>query len=155
MFGTTAPEAYCHKGQRLFVRPQKSGTISGTGLGTRLSERTARVHSMVTLVDINLPPLGVSADVEPPDLSVLISGELDFSAEGALDGCDQLDLAGVRRITVDLSGLDFIDTAGVRTLRDFHDSQRSRDRDVVMVRSARHVRRLFTMLGVEDYLAAA
>jgi anti-anti-sigma factor len=101
------------------------------------------------------PVYGVLSTLEPPDLRLWLSGELDFSIDDGLAAFDDNQLADVRTITVDLSELSFIDAAGVRALRAWHDSQTGGHRNVTMVSARRSVRRIFELMGAEEYLAAA
>jgi anti-anti-sigma factor len=101
------------------------------------------------------PLYGVLSTLEPPDLRLWLSGELDFSVDDGLSSFGDTELAEVRTITVDLSELSFIDAAGVRALRAWHDTQTGGSRSVSMVSARRSVRRIFELMGAEDYLAAA
>jgi anti-anti-sigma factor len=104
----------------------------------------------------DLTPLyGVLSNLEPPELRLWLSGELDFSVDNGLHAFDDTELAEVRTITVDLSELSFIDAAGVRALRAWHDSQTGGSRNVTMVSARRSVRRIFELMGADGCLAAA
>ena len=101
------------------------------------------------------PLYGVLSTLEPPDLRLWLSGELDFSVDDGLAAFGDNELAEVRTITVDLSELSFIDAAGVRALRAWHDTQTGGSRNVTMVSARRSVRRILELMGAEGYLAAA
>ena len=101
------------------------------------------------------PLYGVLSTLEPPDLRLWLSGELDFSVDDGLAAFGDTELAEVRTITVDLSELSFIDAAGVRALRAWHDTQTGGSRNVTLVSARRSVRRIFELMGAEGYLAAA
>ena len=102
------------------------------------------------------PLYGVLSTLEPPDLRLWLSGELDFSVD---DG-----LARLRRHRASprsgpspstSASSTFIDAAGVRALRAWHDSQTGGSRNVTMVSARRSVRRIFALMGADGYLAAA
>jgi anti-anti-sigma factor len=108
-----------------------------------------------TATNDHTPVYGVLSTLEPPDLRLWLSGELDFSTDDGLAAFGDTELADVRTITVDLSELSFIDAAGVRALRAWHDSQTGGHRDVTMISARGSVRRIFALMGAEGYLAAA
>ena len=97
----------------------------------------------------------LTSQLDPPDLTVWIKGELDFSTDDGLGSFSDSDLEDVHKIVVDLADLVFIDVAGVRMLRAWHDTQTESQRVVSMVSARRSVRRLFQLLDSEEYLAAA
>ena len=110
---------------------------------------------MAITLDHPSPTFDVRSELDPPELRVHITGELDFASGNAMDPTDLLDLGSVTNITVDLSGLQFIDIAGGRVLSNWHDAQTASRRVVTIVGSQRAVRRVFTLMGSEAYLAAA
>lgn len=97
----------------------------------------------------------LTATLAPPDLTLRMSGELDFSTELGLTAFDEVDLDGVHSILLDLSALMFIDVAGVRALRAWCDAHTGQQRVVTMVGAPSSVRRLFQLLDSERYLTAA
>jgi len=97
----------------------------------------------------------LTSALDPPDLMLWMSGEMDFSTENGLEAFGETDLADVHSIMLDLSALGFIDAAGVRALRAWHDDHTEHARVVSMVSAQSPVRRMFKLLDSEDYLAAA
>jgi len=97
----------------------------------------------------------LTSALEPPDLTLWMSGEMDFSTESGLDAFDDIILEDVRSIMLDLSALMFIDVAGVRALRAWHDNHTGQARVVSMVSAQSPVRKVFKLLDSEAYLATA
>jgi len=97
----------------------------------------------------------LTSALDPPDLTLWMSGEMDFSTENGLEAFGDADLDDVRSIMLDLSALEFIDAAGVRALRAWHDNHTGHARAVSMVSAQSPVRRMFQLLDSEAYLAAA
>jgi anti-anti-sigma factor len=79
-------------------------------------------------------------------LVLTLSGELDLASAPALER--QLDDArdvGVPRVVVDLSGLEFFDSAGLHVLLDAHRRLRGNGQGLVLRRGPRAVQRMFEL----------
>jgi anti-sigma B factor antagonist len=89
------------------------------------------------------------------------SGRLDFTLHGELDlaTSDLLhELAGesepdVRRVTLDITDLEFIDSIGVTALMDVRTRNQGLGRSVEMTNPTSLVRRVIGLLGREEILA--
>lgn len=91
--------------------------------------------------------------LSPPRLTIVLRGELDFAdCHQLMESLGQLDTDGVQRVTIDLRRLEFIDAAGLRTLREYVDAHREVGCEVRLVRSTAPVRRMFTLVGGAEYL---
>jgi len=87
-------------------------------------------------------------------LTVAIAGEFDmaatFSVEPALE--QALETPGVRRLTLDLSGLTFIDSVGIGVVVQLAADLEARALELGIVPGPRHVQRVFTTIGMADVL---
>ena len=91
-------------------------------------------------------PLTISIDGPPPVISV--AGELDMSNMDALAGAIRTADEGAVTISLDLDGLEFIDSSGIRTLLMERRSLQARDRDLVIVSASSRVRRVMEVVNV-------
>jgi anti-sigma B factor antagonist len=89
-----------------------------------------------------------------PDRVVLeLHGELDLLGAPALQR--QLELAdvGSRGILVlDLQGLTFVDSAGLRVILAAHEGARQRGQDFALTRGPEQVQRLLSIAGIDEHL---
>ncbi len=87
-------------------------------------------------------------------LTVAIEGEFDmattFSVEPALE--QALETPGVRRVTLDLSGLTFIDSVGIGVVIQLAADLEARGIAMRIVPGPRHVQHVFTTIGMADVL---
>ncbi len=90
---------------------------------------------------------------EPAGWILALHGELDLASAPALD--QQLRAAeeiGIRRVVVDLSGLEFIDSAGLHVLLDADRRLREHGPGLVLRRGPRAVQRIFELTGTVSSL---
>ena len=99
-------------------------------------------------------PFTVSTGMQDGQLAVELTGELDLACSDLLERNDHDDDVSIRDVIVDMSHLEFIDTAGVRALVDAHDRHLARGRKVEMVKSGRLVRKVIGLYGRADLLTA-
>lgn len=99
--------------------------------------------------------LGVVATRSAERVEIRLDGELDMGS------CDLLtavlaavDLVGVTCITVDLDGLEFVDSTGVLTFLRMRTLQQRSGRRVRFERPRPPVQRVFKTLGIETLLMA-
>jgi anti-sigma B factor antagonist len=96
------------------------------------------------------------ADVHQPAnrLVIRLRGELDVStAPGAFDVAVAALQASVdRRVDLDLSGVTFCDSTGVRTLLDLQQHASRRGCELCLIDASARVRRIFEILGFADLL---
>jgi anti-anti-sigma factor len=113
----------------------------------------------VTLFEVPLPTpspnLRITVDVEPPRLTVLLSGEIDLACADLLEAVTQVEVAEVTTVTIDLSELAFSDLSGLRSLLSFRARHLGEHREVRLVHAQPIVRRLFELAGAADCLSAA
>ena len=88
------------------------------------------------------------------DALIALSGELDLSGAAPLD--EEIDrLAaedGVRRVVLDLRGLEFMDSSGLRLVALAERRLTAADRELVLVRGPEAVQRVFEITRMDDHL---
>jgi anti-sigma B factor antagonist len=86
--------------------------------------------------------------------TVVVSGELDLLVASDLQRViDGLLDDGVRRLVLDLRGLEFMDSSGIAVACRLHARARREGVEAVLVRGAPPIQRVFTIAGVEDQFA--
>ena len=100
-----------------------------------------------------LVPFAVTSGMRDGHLSLDLSGELDLACTEALDTDGHEDDTSVLDVTVDMSHLEFIDTAGVRALIEVKNRHLDRGRAVHMVNPVTLVRKVVGLYGRADLLA--
>ena len=98
-------------------------------------------------------PFAVVSDMHDGHLALDLSGELDLACTDALDRDGHEDDSSVSDVTVDMSHLEFIDTAGVRALIEVKNRHLDRGRTVQMVNPVHLVRKVVGLYGRNDLLA--
>jgi anti-sigma B factor antagonist len=108
--------------------------------------------------------LGFTAEVAPLDFDttlsgagdalIALSGELDLSGAPALDDeIGRLAAAdGVQRVVLDLRGLEFLDSSGLRSVAMADRRLSSAGRGLVLVRGAETVQRVFEITRMAERL---
>lgn len=82
-----------------------------------------------------------------------LHGELDLAGAPLLAGCLQEDaVSGARALVLDLGGLQFVDSAGLRTILTAHAGARERGQLFALTRGTPQVERLLAIAGVEGRL---
>ena len=98
------------------------------------------------------PTLRVSTTAGGPTTVLHLAGDLDLATAGQLRGelRDVLDRGGVRRLVLDLAGLEFMDVTGLNVIVDAHDLL-ARDRGILALRSPRPmVLRMLKLLALDE-----
>ncbi len=88
-------------------------------------------------------------------LALSFAGELDLACTDLLGPNPYEDDARITEVTMDISGLDFVDTAGVRALLDVQSRHLERGRSFVVSRPSALVGRVVALFGREDLLTAS
>jgi anti-sigma B factor antagonist len=88
----------------------------------------------------------------PYGLDAALTGEIDLSTIGEVEvGLSELDGdAGV--VSLDLRGVNFLDSSGLRLVLRLHQQMRDAGRRLVVVQGPRRVARVFELSGVESEL---
>jgi anti-anti-sigma factor len=88
--------------------------------------------------------------------TLVLSGELDLASAPALEATiERTARGGTRAITLDLSGLTFIDSCGLRSILLAKQLCEARSYDFVLVPGQAQVQRLFELTGLLDVLPFA
>lgn len=100
------------------------------------------------------PPFWIIAEPEGLGFVLSLYGELDLAACPQLERrIKRLQWAGAQRITIDLSGLDFIDSSGLHALLRAH--ERARADQLLFLRAPRRVHRVFELTETDRLLPFA
>lgn len=84
---------------------------------------------------------------------LVLTGELDVVSAPELAQCLNEALAeGHARVTLDLSDLQFVDSAGVSVLIKAKQDAESHGRTLVLARATEQVHRVFALVGLADWL---
>lgn len=95
--------------------------------------------------------LQIQVDRTTDTVTVVATGEVDLRTCGELEaGLDDALATGAGPVVLDLSGITFIDSTGLRVLIVAHQQGIDRARPVVMWRPAPNVSRLFAVTGLKD-----
>lgn len=86
-------------------------------------------------------------------LALDLHGELDLACTAMLELDGHDDDMSIHDVTVDMSDLEFIDTAGVRALIEVKTRHSDRGRTVHLVNSVHLVRKVVSLYGRSDLLA--
>jgi anti-sigma B factor antagonist len=101
------------------------------------------------------PPFDVDVARDDDQVVVRVRGELDMTTTPRLeDVLVDLD-RDPRPLVVDLAGLTFIDSSGIRVLYRTHEVSKRRGRPVRLTRSTDEVMRALEIAGVRDLLPFA
>ena len=85
---------------------------------------------------------------------IVLSGEVDLTNAAELSELVTGQLAnGTRHLTVDMDGLDFADTAGIRVFLFAARTLRQGGGDLMLLRPQRTLARVLEILGAEEVLA--
>jgi anti-sigma B factor antagonist len=95
--------------------------------------------------------LVISSQHDPQLLVLTLSGELDLASAPALEQVlSDAQETGVDRVVVDLSRLEFSDSAGLHVLLDAHRRLRGSGQRLVLRRGPRVIQRLFALTGTDS-----
>jgi anti-sigma B factor antagonist len=86
---------------------------------------------------------------------VALSGELDLAGERRLEEAIEAARASGERLTVDLTGLNFIDSSGLRVLVRLHNTAVTDGFEYSLIAGPPQVQRTFALCGLDRTLAFA
>jgi anti-sigma B factor antagonist len=111
---------------------------------------TTEVSPVVT---IEHGPLSIRSGRQDDEHVLALRGELDLGGvEAVQEEMRRVEQTDASRIIVDLSGLEFMDSSGLRTILWIDARSRNNGSRVVFVRGAAAVQRVFRMTDTEDRL---
>lgn len=85
--------------------------------------------------------------------TLVLSGELDLASSPALEqAIEQLCGDGAEEVVIDLRGLQFIDSTGIRTILRSKDLCGSRECEFALIRGSAGTQRLFELTGLDEKL---
>lgn len=97
--------------------------------------------------------LDVSSSTADGAVTVTLRGELDLASVPAVeDRLAEIEKSSPARILIDLTGLTFIDSSGLRVLLLADGRAREQQRELVFTESTATVRRVLEMTGALDLL---
>jgi len=98
--------------------------------------------------------LNLRVQQQGPTALVSLSGELDIcSRQEVTDAIDGLDIGGrVKQLVLDLRGLEFMDSAGIRLLYERDAAARADGHNLALVHGGRHVREICSISGMDGRL---
>ena len=91
--------------------------------------------------------------ITPTDSGFSVSGEID--AHTAPEIAAAISGSTVEPLRIDLSGVEFVDSSGLRVLIEAHQARQAEGRSMTLVRPSNVVTRLFDIAGVDQYLDIA
>ncbi len=95
----------------------------------------------------------VETDRRAEDLLVRLFGDFDLAAFEEVDGMlGSVQLNGSKSVIVDLRGLQFIDSTGIRALIRAHKRAETAGRQFCIVRGSEQIQRIFELTGLQDRL---
>lgn len=89
-------------------------------------------------------------EITTTDTGLRLVGELDTHTAPSLQAA-LADLGG-ERVVIDMAGVEFVDSSGLRVLIQSHQQADEAGRAVVLSRPSNAVRRLLEISGLEGYL---
>lgn len=88
--------------------------------------------------------------ITPIDSGFAVAGEID--AHSAPTIAAAIAESSSDPLLIDLSGVDFVDSSGLRVLIEAHQTRQATGRTMTLVRPSHVVSRLFEIAGVGEYL---
>lgn len=118
-----------------------------------ISEQREALHAVEL---IELGELKIRSSREGDVHTIVLLGELDLATAPVLEEeLKRVEATDAASIVLDLSGLAFMDSSGVRLLVTAHSRSRTRDRGFSLVRGPAAVQRVLELSGVDELLPFA
>ena len=101
------------------------------------------------------PPLTITSRTSGAEVTLGVAGEIDLATSATLDlALDDAEQRQPRRIVLDLSELEFIDSSGLKVLCQAHERAEGEGHVLVLSNVPAATRRLFAITGIDALLAA-
>ena len=95
----------------------------------------------------------VSTEQRPGEVVIRLSGELDLSAFDEVDGVlSDAQSDGNRIVRIDLRGLEFIDSTGIRLLLAAHSRAKRVGHEFCIIRGSERIQRVFALTDLDGRL---
>ena len=94
----------------------------------------------------------ITKDIKDKVLSVKLVGRLDTNTAPVLDGELKDDLEVAEKLELDLKDLDYISSAGLRTILVFHKKMSAKKGSLVVQHPKDEVMEVFDMTGFSSFL---
>jgi anti-sigma B factor antagonist len=102
---------------------------------------------------IEFGALRISSERDGDVVAICVSGELDLATADRLQReLERVEASDARSIILDLSGLTFMDSTGIRLLLSAHARSRADSDRLTMLRGSAAVQRVLQLTGVADLL---
>jgi anti-sigma B factor antagonist len=115
-------------------------------------DRAVRRLRLGRLVEFRPEPFRCDVKQRRASALVELTGELDLATVGAVHDALQSLMESKRSITLDLRGLTFIDSTGLRLILEIDALARQDGFNFAVVRGPQTVQRIFAITGVEEHL---
>jgi anti-anti-sigma factor len=97
--------------------------------------------------------LAIACAIDNGTASLSLEGELDLANASALEErLSELEDSGSTQLTVDLAGLDFIDSTGLRVLLQASARAQERGHELILRPAPATVQRVFEVTGAQEVL---
>jgi anti-anti-sigma factor len=97
--------------------------------------------------------LAIDTDFRDDTVAIRLTGDLDFSSFGLLEAAlERLQMDGRCDLVIDLSDVDFIDSAGLRVLLEAHRRTEMRGGTLLIRGAPEQALRLFQLTGADREL---
>jgi anti-sigma B factor antagonist len=95
----------------------------------------------------------VSTEQRPGEVVIRLSGELDLSAFDEVDEVlTNAQSNGNRTVRIDLRGLEFIDSSGIRLLLAAHGRAQANGEEFCIIRGSERIQRIFALTDLDGRL---
>lgn len=89
-------------------------------------------------------------DITITDEGLTLAGEIDAHTAPRL--ADAIAASDREHLVIDMQGVEFVDSSGLRVLIEAHKSMRASDRTMQLSNPSAAVNRLLQISGIDDYL---
>lgn len=97
--------------------------------------------------------LDITSDEQGEAARLALTGELDIASAPELESrLSAVEAGGVKTVVVDLRGLDFMDSTGLRVLVAADARAREASRRLVLVRGGQTIQKVFRVTGLDERL---
>lgn len=93
---------------------------------------------------------GAPLSITPTSDGIAVAGEIDAHTAPAVAAA--LAAAEQEPLVVDLSGVEFVDSSGLRVLLEAHQARQAAGNSLILSQPSPAVQRVFDVAGVDEYL---